>query len=241
MEIRLLVGIPSHSEHWHYQFCLSLSMMMLECEQRKFYKADSQGVTLHITRGSMLPYVRQCIVDFALERDFTHTLFIDNDQTFPRDTAHRLLATGRDVVACNIATKLIPADTNTRLYDGSLGGVKFYTDPQSVGTKEVWRTGMGIMLVNNKVFKKIPRPHFEMYWGGKDRGFVGEDWNFCEKLEAHGIKPYINQTLSKHIGHVGTYEYKHDIVGEIVKTNKAGPDEIIAHTVEAMRKERDAA
>lgn len=47
-----------------------------------------------------------------------------------------------------------------------------------------------------------------------ERGdFVGEDWYFCEKLQAAGIPRYVDHSLSLEIGHKGDYIYEHsDIV-----------------------------
>lgn len=218
MFVRLLIGIPSFNEFWHYQFAISIANLLKQCDSQKFALATKgQYVALQVSRGSILPVVRQSLADYAIENEFTHLLTIDNDQTFPCDLAHRLMAANRQVIACNIPTKMVPSTTNTRLNDGTPGGEVVYTDSDSIGCRQVWRAGTGIMMVKTEVFKKIKYPYYNMHWGGEEKGWVGEDWGFCERLEEAGIPIHIHQSTSAQIGHVGSIEYTHDVVGKVVK------------------------
>jgi hypothetical protein len=47
--------------------------------------------------------------------------------------------------------------------------------------------------------------------------YQGEDWNMCEALEKAGVPIYVDHDLSKRIGHVGTFKYTHEVVGQIVR------------------------
>jgi len=159
--------------------------------------------------------MRQDMVSTALKNDATHLLFIDSDQTFPRDTAHRLLAHKKQVVACNIATKMIPSTPTARFKGATRAGVPVYTTAASPPLEQVWRVGTGIMMIDLNIFKrdKLKRPPwFTQHWNEDLNSYVGEDWAFCEAMEKAGVKIYIDNALSMEIGHVGTLEYRHDLV-----------------------------
>jgi hypothetical protein len=82
--------------------------------------------------------------------------------------------------------------------------------PDSTGLEEVESIGMGVMLISRKVFEKLSEPWFETPWRTDKRGYIGEDVFFCRKATAAGFKIYIDHDVSKEIGHIGTFEFKHD-------------------------------
>ena len=45
--------------------------------------------------------------------------------------------------------------------------------------------------------------------------YQGEDWSFCQACEEKGVPLYIDHDVSKVIGHVGNYEFTHDVVGVV--------------------------
>jgi hypothetical protein len=45
--------------------------------------------------------------------------------------------------------------------------------------------------------------------------YQGEDWTFCEACDKLGIPLFIDHDLSREVGHVGNYEFTHDVVGEV--------------------------
>ena len=55
--------------------------------------------------------------------------------------------------------------------------------------------------------------------------FKGEDWYFCEKLEAAGIPIFVDHEASSFIGHIGNKVYTHDDV--LLPENKPGENETI--------------
>jgi hypothetical protein len=170
---------------------------------------------VHNKRGSILAQMRQSQVEAAIQNKATHLLFVDSDQMFPRDLAHRLLAHEKQIVAANVATKVIPASPTARLRTASKEGTPLYTTPDSTGLVQVWRIGTGIMLIDLNVFKRKglkQAPWFSQHWDEDLGSYVGEDWAFCERLEAAGVKLWVDQDVSKEIGHLGTLNFGHDLV-----------------------------
>jgi hypothetical protein len=96
--------------------------------------------------------------------------------------------------------------------------------PDSTGIEEVGSIGMGVMLIKRKVFEALTEPWFETPWRNDKRGYVGEDVFFCRKAQAAGFKIYIDHDVSKEIGHIGTFEFKHDhtwVMRDLEKAQKA--------------------
>lgn len=218
--LRLVIGIPSTQE-WCADFGMSLAFLVARLSQQ-IPGFASQQYRIHNKRGSILARSRQKLVEEAIKGDATHLLFIDSDQTFPSDLVHRLLAHKKQVVGCNIATKMIPSTPTARLKDGTVFGKPLYTEADDTDLVKVWRLGTGIMMLDLNLFKRkgMEAPWFDQHWVEEIHDYMGEDWGFCEKLEAAGVSIYVDQDLSREIGHVGKLEYTHDLV-EIKEETKS--------------------
>jgi len=212
-KLNLLIGVPSTGT-WASGFGMCLTNMMGYLMSEKVPGYREQRMQPEVVRGSILPRSRGNLVKRLLNEHFTHLLFIDTDQTFPRDTAHRLLSHRKDVIGCNIATKQVPASPTARKKSEKWEGELVYTDSDSPKLEQVWRLGAGIMLIDVRVFQKIGPGCFEIRWIEKIQDYQGEDWSMCEAMERAGFQIWVDHKLSDQIGHLGEYEYKHNIVGE---------------------------
>lgn len=211
-ELRLVVAIPS-TQQWEADFGMSLVFMSNYLVAHGVDGFDGMHIRIQNKRGSLLANMRQGFIEMAVKAEATHLLFIDSDQTFPRDTAHRLLAHKKPVVACNVATKMLPSSPTARLP----GGGSLYTHEDSTGVRPVWRVGTGVMMIDLDIFRRGPlgvKDLFPQEWNEELNSYVGEDWGFCSRLEAAGVSIFVDQDLSKEIGHVGKLEYGHDMVAE---------------------------
>ncbi len=211
-EARVLLGTPSGST-WQADFGMSLVGLM------SYAPTPLQGwgqlqLGIDNPKGSILSRSRQLIVKRALGMDATHLLFIDSDMVFPPNLLHKLLEWDEQIVACNCATKQLPANPTARLKDDTVAGTPLYTEEESEGLKEVWRVGTGVMLVNMEVFEKIEAPYWEIVWKEEVNDYQGEDWTFCEKLSEAGIPLYVDQGMSRDIGHSGSLVYTHGYVNK---------------------------
>jgi len=180
------------------------------------------------SRSSMLPRQRQELCEDALEWGADWILFLDSDQLFPANTAHRLMQHGKEVVACNIPTKLLPPHTNPSACqpdpENAEGGVFVYTTADKKGLEKVYRVGCGIMMLRASVFKDMPKPWFNFdYHEGRNQ-FMGEDWWLCRQLERKGIDIWIDHDLSKEIGHEGLLIFTTQMTEVSKKLQEANPD-----------------
>lgn len=212
--VKVLVGVPSLMDLWHEKFAMSLCYMLTHWQREKLGSYRQEEVVVESVKGSMLPNLRLDLVKRAIKLDCTHLLFVDTDQTFPRDMLHRLIKHDEDVVACNIATKQIPATPTARTFNLEKPGVGdlVYNQPGK-GLQKVWRVGTGVMLIRLKVFEKTGLNVWGMPWQEAVQRYQGEDWTFVEACEKLGIDVFIDHDVSEQVKHWGLFGYDHDVVG----------------------------
>lgn len=211
-EVRLVIAVPSQ-QTWDADF--GMCLMFLTNYIASHGQVDKKAIKyrVHNKRGSILANMREWLIQDAIEGGATHVLFLDSDQTFPRDLFHRLYARKKQIVAANITTKTLPPSTTAR-HEGGKYGYPIQTRENDTHLEEVWRVGTGIMLVDLNVFKRegMEGPWFNQYWKEEHNAYVGEDWAFCEKLEKAGVRLYIDHDVSREVGHIGRLTYSHDMV-----------------------------
>lgn len=156
----------------------------------------------------------------ALKQGADYLLWLDSDHTFPRYLLHELLAAKRDIIGINCVTKQIPSSTTARKKptkdSDPLYGTLVYSDETSPRYEKVWRLGCGVMLVNIEVFRKTGPNIFDMKWRDDVQAYQGEDWTMCDAFEKAGFDIWIDNKLSREVGHVGLLEYNHSLVGELM-------------------------
>ena len=179
-------------------------------------------ITFATGSSSLIHDLRRDLVKDALKAEADWLLFLDDDMRFPPDALMRLLKHRRDIVGCNYVTRSIPPRPTAKMIADDM--MKFYpvpTMPDDTGLLEVDALGFGCVLINARVFKKMPQPWFSMPWVPQLQYHVGEDVFFCIGAGRHDFKVFLDQDLSQEIGHVGnfTYEWKH-----FVATHEMEPD-----------------
>ena len=149
---------------------------------------------------SVLPRARQVAVEHAIENNFTHILFLDDDMAFPTDLFQSLSKFQLPVVAANYSNKSPTPKPQTHGLDGQ----PVFSHGKT-GTEEVGWVGFGAVLIELSAIKDIQKPLFEMRWMEERGSFIGEDYYFCGKVRAHGVKVYVDHDVKA--GHVGDYVY----------------------------------
>ena len=184
----------------------------------------TDAVSLKIMQGTSIQNQRADLALDAMAEGCTHILFIDSDMTFPDNMVGRLLKHDLDIVATNCARRRMPTGPTAQNYKPDGTRELVYTMPESTGIEEVGSIGMGVMLIKRNVFEKLSEPWFETPWRPKERGYIGEDIFFCRKAQEAGFKIHIDHDVSKEIGHIGTFEFKHDhtwVMRELEEQEKA--------------------
>lgn len=203
----VFVGIPSGAD-WKADFGMSLAGMMASAARPlKGKDGFISKLQLWNTKGSILSRSRETLAQQAIEAECDYLLFVDSDMTFPNFTLHQLLSHNKDVVAANCVTKVLPALPTARHFKKGVPAGELIDSRKRNGLEKVWRVGTGVMLVKTSVFQKMPKPWFPITWNDANQDYTGEDWNFCEKCRDIGVDIFIDHTLSKHIGHIGAFEF----------------------------------
>jgi len=207
-EAVIAICVPSGDE-WKAPFGFSLARMMQYTQRH----APNIRMNLYSAIGSLLPSVRQNLVDTALENEATtHLLFFDSDMQFPPDTLLRLY--GRDLSAvCASYTQRTPPFEPVAFANATFTERVWPTEGQPE-LQAISACGMGCMMVKADVFRALPRPHFPLGWDKATGHWVGEDVYFCVKLCQLGVPLVLDSALTKEVRHVGGYFY--------------GPDDAIA-------------
>jgi len=170
----------------------------------------NDAVSLKISQGTLIANQRAELCLDAMREKCTHVLFIDSDMRFPQDMIERLLVHDLDIVATNCARRRMPTGPTAQIYKENGERELVYTMPESTGLQEVGSVGMGVMLIKANVFATLSEPWFETPWRHDKRGYIGEDVFFCKKAREAGFKIWIDHDVSKEIGHIGMFEFKHD-------------------------------
>jgi hypothetical protein len=183
----------------------------------------NDAISLKISQGTLIANQRAELCLDAMREKCTHVLFIDSDMRFPHDMIERLLQHDLDIVATNCARRRMPTGPTAQIYKENGERELVYTMPESTGLQEVGSVGMGVMLIKANVFAKLAEPWFETPWRHDKRGYIGEDVFFCKKARDAGFKIWIDHDVSKEIGHIGMFEFKHDhtwVMREVQETEK---------------------
>lgn len=207
MKIKLAICIPSTGQ-WFTDFGYCLAQMCVYCASQLFFEGETREILLIDKRTSNLPRSRQECLEDAMLNDCTHALCIDSDQTFPMDTAHRMIRANKQIVCANIPLKTIPSYPTARARSASPFGAPIYSHTAQ-GLEKVWRVGAGVMLIDLSILENIPKPWFELRYSDKHAQFVGEDWYFIKKCEDAGVETFIDHDLSRLVAHVGFFQYTH--------------------------------
>jgi hypothetical protein len=176
--------------------------------------SSDNKVVIYSSSGTLLSSQRQDLARDAVEAGCTHTLWLDSDMRFPKDTILHLLERDQDIICANYAKRRFPTEPiavkkNVPGEDAEKIN-RVYTEDDSTGLVEVDYCGMGVMLVKAEVYKKMEYPWFAIPWVPAAEDYIGEDVWFCRRAYENGFKTMVDQDLSKEVHHIGTFEYKHE-------------------------------
>jgi hypothetical protein len=161
--------------------------------------------------SSILPEVRNRLVEDALAWGSDYLLWIDADHSFPPDSLLRLLSHNLPVVGVNYPRRTEPTSPTVVGMNGGL----IWTSEEMAKNREVTEVrflGFGLCLMDARIFEVLneralaegkenfwPLFAFESVPGKKTP--IGEDVVFYKKLEEAGISAYVDHDLSWAVEH----------------------------------------
>lgn len=190
-DVRVMIGLPT----------------MEFARQAKFYDYfymidKPPGTTISMSHGQSPARNRNIIIQQAIDNNFTHVFFVDDDVCIPKDALTRLLAHDKDIVSGLYLMRNFPhapVAFNVALNDGKCR-FKFLRDNET-GLVEVVNFGLGCCLIKVDVFKKIPAPWITI---GQ---LNAEEWNddiqfFNRARDEFGYQLWLD--LDVRCGHMAT-------------------------------------
>lgn len=145
---------------------------------------------------------RNYFVRKAIEsKVYSHILFVDEDQLLPLNCIMYLLNLNLESVGLNyvkknpmlesVATELV-SDSRDIWRNQSVSA----EDPNDLTPRHVNCLGLGALMVDVDVFRRVPEPWFAFQTeklpdGRQGRLMLGEDSHFCRAMMLNGIKTYI--------------------------------------------------
>jgi hypothetical protein len=179
-----------------------------------------EGVTRCAKGGSLMIYQvpgtlifdqRERLAEQAIKDGADAILWVDSDMRFPKDSLQILLSRKLPIVGVNATTRRFPVTPTALDLDHETNDLVKVTSKDKTGLEQVMGVGFGMVLIRKEVFEKTQKPWF--WFERTDKGgTIGEDIYFCAKAFDAGYKTVVDHDLSKHIRHVGTYEYGWDDV-----------------------------
>jgi hypothetical protein len=191
----------------HSIFCFSLTQNLLNLSAE--YPCR---MTYNPIRGTYLHNSREYIVNYALEMNASHIIWVDTDMEFPHNAFQRLLRHELDFVGVNYSTRAQPFRFTAGRYElDKQGKLDFnqhsllVTDQNSKGLEKVNFLGFGLCLTSVDLVKKLDPPYFRISYN-QSKKMIGEDVQFCQDVQKY-TDIYVDQDLSKEVKHIGTYSY----------------------------------
>lgn len=165
---------------------------------------------LSIQLGGYKPHGMNQLVKDAREINATHLLNIDCDMIFPPDAFEKLYKANKDIVGVNYRQRGNHLDQ-----DAPASTVKFigtekngyrYVEEKDFPTElfECAAVGLGLTLINMKIFNKLPFPWFHTT-ETEEIGHSTEDIVFCKEAREQGFEVWCDPTIK--MGHIGGYIY----------------------------------
>ncbi len=173
-------------------------------------KGNNVETNLVVQIGGYVARNRNASVQTAIEKEASHIIFIDNDQTFRPSAIQRLLDHDKDIACAPYNARPGPGRPLTsvvKLLDdkGELetdGSMKEIDMP--AGLFKVGGSGTGFMMIKTSIFEKLDKPYF-VAWEDENGEHHTEDIDFCIKARKAGFDVWCNPTIP--IGHIGTQEF----------------------------------
>lgn len=197
--VRVMLAVPSRNV-WMSQTAMSFAAMVAASVN----EITNLDLLFNNCVGTGLAMNRIKMCKDAIEAGCDYILFIDDDMNIPMGTLILLLMRQKDIIGANCARKELPPRPTAKGWDDMC----VYTTEESHGVEKVKSVGTGLMLIKTSVFKDLPQPwFFEDPMAG-----MGEDVYFCNKAREHGFDIWIDHNLSKDVGHIGEFEFRHQIM-----------------------------
>ena len=187
--MKLMIAIPT-LDYIHFDFARCLVGLV--------QKLEKDGIAYDVCfKGGTLVYIgRDALAADAVNKGYTHVLWLDADMIFNPDVFEKLGANGADFVTGVYHSRHAPYSSSLFLRLDPPERVKSYPS----GPFEVEGCGFGCVLTSTALLRKVYRENGCCF---QPTPQLGEDLAFCERLKKLGCKLICDPAVRVgHIGHV---------------------------------------
>jgi GT2 family glycosyltransferase len=169
------------------------------------------GTGTAIQADTLVYMARNILALTAIERDYTHILWLDSDMTFPHDTLTKMIKSaeeGKEYITGLQFSRREPVEpliAKTLTWDPKAlddTAVEYYRDYPE-GIFEVAGSGFGVTMTSVKLLTDIASAFGQSPFNPLPQ--MGEDYSFCWRVTQLGRKMWCDSTIK--CGHVGYKEY----------------------------------
>lgn len=166
--------------------------------------------TFHTLDCCVIQEARNQAVQRMFDLDCDGVLFIDFDQTFPKDALEKLIDTNKEIVGYPIIRKTPPYYPCIGKWDENKQEYVVYENYPKNNLFKVDYIGMGFTYIRREVFEKLTYPYFDFTWLVNDKHkwgerSIGEDVYFCMNAKKAGFEVWCNPFVE--IGHLGMFNF----------------------------------
>lgn len=186
---KVLCAVPMRGNYLHRKFAFTFSAMV---KPAHFECCDI--VRAHVESA------RNAVAKYALERQFTHVLFLDDDHILPGDLFTRLYSIGAPVAASLAFKRIAPYEPvlgTWGIMEGGTPGVMIKPEWIRTGVRKVEAVGFAAVLIQTSVFQTLQDKKLGWFKWGE----LGEDFGFCYACQEAGIDIYCDTDLI--VDHIG--------------------------------------
>ena len=187
---RVLIGVPTAEMARYGRFYDYVDMLQKLPRTEKMF-----------SRGQSPARNRNVIIEYALSKDFTHILFLDDDLAIPSDVMFKLINHDKDMVTGFYMMRNYPH--RPILFDiAQEDGACAFTEliGQEEGLIPVVASGLGCCLIKTDVFRVMEKPWITL--GEYEKDHWNDDISFFNRARAKGFRLYCD--LSIKCGHMCT-------------------------------------
>ena len=158
---------------------------------------DGACFEVEICSGSLVHLSRDKLARKAIEKDFTHVLWLDSDMVFEADVLDNLMKTGKSFVTAICHARRPPFPTC--LFASLTGEAERYSGEYPDTPFEVAGCGLACVLIETRILKDVMNAYLTCFTPLKD---YGEDLAFCLRAAGLGYKIYAEPGVR--VGHIGS-------------------------------------
>jgi hypothetical protein len=171
--------------------------------------ATTPKIKIFIMGTAVLDMNRCVLVTRAREWGADYVLFCDTDMTFPDDALLRLLAADQPIVGCNYVRRGDARPIGAKV--GQSAEEEWERFGAASGVERAAYLGLGLALISAAIFDRLERPWFRTTIGDDGVVTLGEDGYFFDACRRAGVPVFVENDLSRDVGHIAERELKLEV------------------------------